>query len=100
MDHQFLQGNMIDAMALVRRQAWQDVGGYTHIPGGWEDFDFWCKLIDAGWHGVLCPERLATYYRHSSSMLQQQTDRHVRRISRLLQARHSWLQLPMAEPDR
>jgi len=96
----FLQGNVIDAMALVRRSAWQAVDGYTHIPGGWEDFDFWCKLIDAGWHGVLCPERLATYHRHASSMLQQHTDRHVRRVSRLLQARHPWLQLPMAQPDR
>ena len=96
----FLKGNVIDAMALIRRQAWQDVGGYVHIPGGWEDFDFWCSLIDAGWHGVLCPEQLATYQVHASSMLQQQTDRHVRRISRLLQARHPWLQLPMAEPNR
>ena len=96
----FERGNAVDAMALVRRQAWQAVGGYTHIPGGWEDFDFWCCLIDAGWHGVLCPERLATYNRHASSMLQQQTDRHVRRISRLLQARHPWLQLPMAGANR
>ena len=96
----FLRGNVVDAMALVRRQAWQAVGGYTHIPGGWEDFDFWCALIDAGWHGVLCPERLTTYNRHASSMLQQQTDRHVRRISRLLQARHPWLQLPMAGANR
>ena len=97
---QFLAGNVVDAMALVRRSAWEAVGGYVHIPGGWEDFDFWCSLIDAGWHGVLCPERLAVYHRHSSSMLQQQTDRHVRRISRLLQARHPWLELPMAQPDR
>ena len=96
----FLEGNVIDAMALIRRQAWKEVDGYIHIPGGWEDFDFWCSLIDAGWHGVICPEQLATYQVHTSSMLQQQTDRHVRRISRLLQARHPWLQLPMAEPNR
>ena len=95
----FLRGNVIDAMALIRRQAWQHVGGYCHIPGGWEDFDFWCSLIDAGWHGVLCPEQLATYHVHSQSMLQQQTNRHVRQVSRLLQARHPWLQLPMARPD-
>ena len=25
-------------MALIRRQAWQHVGGYSHIPDGWEDF--------------------------------------------------------------
>ncbi|MBM5809816.1 MAG: glycosyltransferase, partial [Cyanobacteria bacterium M_surface_9_m1_291] len=58
---QLRHGNSIDAMALVRRKAWQAVGGYTHIPGGWEDYDFWCCLIEAGWHGVLCPQVLATY---------------------------------------
>jgi glycosyltransferase involved in cell wall biosynthesis len=90
----FTHGNYIDAMALVRREAWQAIGGYTHIPGGWEDYDFWCSLIDAGWHGVLCPQVLATYTSHSSSMRASSTRRQERRLSRLLQQRHPWLQLP------
>ena len=90
----FKPGNYIDAMALVRRNAWQAVGGYTHIPGGWEDFDFWCSLIDAGWHGVLCPQVLATYTSHNSSMRTESTTSQERRLSRLLQARHPWLELP------
>jgi len=91
---QFRGGNYIDAMALVRREAWKAVDGYTHIPGGWEDFDFWCSLIDAGWHGVLCPRVLATYTSHESSMRAESTTRQERRLSRLLQMRHSWLDLP------
>ena len=90
----FRRGNYIDAMALVRREAWQAIGGYTHIPGGWEDFDFWCSLIDAGWHGVLCPQVLATYTSHNSSMRTESTTSQERRLSRLLQARHPWLELP------
>ena len=90
----FKRGNYIDAMALVRREAWQAIGGYTHIPGGWEDFDFWCSLIDAGWHGILCPQVLATYTSHSSSMRAAHTTSQERRLSRLLQARHPWLELP------
>jgi GT2 family glycosyltransferase len=97
---QLQAGNMVDAMALVRRGAWQAVGGYSHIPGGWEDFDFWCKLIAAGHHGVLCPQVLATYRQHGDSMLQSQTNRRQRRLSRLLQQRHPWLQLEMARPNR
>jgi GT2 family glycosyltransferase len=96
---QFRHGNVVDAMALIRRSAWQAVGGYTHIPGGWEDFDFWCKLIDAGWHGVLCPQRLAIYRSHGASMLATSSQRQERRLSRLLQARHPWLQLAPADPD-
>ncbi|MDM7936977.1 MAG: glycosyltransferase [Cyanobium sp. CZS 48M] len=92
-------GNQIDAMALVRRSAWDAVSGYSHIEGGWEDYDFWCKLIEAGFHGVLCPQPLATYRAHGQSMTATATSRGLRRISRLLQARHPWLKLPWATDD-
>ena len=85
----FQQGNVIDAMALIRRQAWRHVGGYSHIPDGWEDFDFWCKLIEDGWHGVLCPQRLATSQRSQPHRCcASQTHRHLRAVSRLIQMRH------------
>jgi len=96
---QFLHGNYVDAMALVRRSAWQAVGGYSHIEDGWEDYDFWCKLIESDFSGVLCPQVLATYHCHPKSMIASRTDRNVRQISRTLQARHPWLGLPMAAPD-
>jgi len=89
----------VDAMALVRRSAWETVGGYTPIPGGWEDFDFWCKLIETHWHGVLCPQVLATYIQHGDSMLQAQSNHRQRQLSRILQQRHPWLQLSHAQPQ-
>ncbi|MCP9890239.1 glycosyltransferase [Cyanobium sp. Aljojuca 7D2] len=92
----FRAGNYVDAMALIRRAAWQEVGGYTHIPGGWEDYDFWCKLMDAGMHGVLCPQPLAVYTVHDASMTANATARSQRPLSRLLQQRHPWLELPGA----
>ena len=87
----FLQGNVLDAMALIRRTAWFSVGGYTHIDGGWEDFDFWCKLIEAGFHGLLCPRVLARYHSHARSMTAQSTASNWRPLSRCLQERHPWL---------
>jgi GT2 family glycosyltransferase len=92
----FVGGNYIDAMALIRTQAWRDVGGYSHIQGGWEDFDFWCKLIGAGYHGVLCPRVLARYAAHDESMTARSTSRQWRPLSRCLQQRHPWLRLPYA----
>ena len=94
--HCFRTGNYVDAMALIRRSAWQEVGGYTHIPGGWEDYDFWCKLIDAGMHGVLCPQPLARYTVHDGSMTAKATVQSQWPLSRLLQQRHPWLELPRA----
>ena len=87
------EGNYIDAMALVRVEAWRHVGGYTHIPGGWEDYDFWCKLVDAEWHGLHCPQVLATYTSHLQSMRATSTNRQERQLRRLLQQRHPWLRL-------
>ncbi|MCT0224975.1 glycosyltransferase [Synechococcus sp. CS-1328] len=92
----FRQRNVVDAMALVRRSSWEAVGGYEHIPGGWEDYDFWCKLMEAGHQGVLAPQVLATYHRHGASMLATSTHRHLRAVSRQLQQRHPWLELPLA----
>ena len=83
-------------MALVRRSAWQSVGGYTHIDGGWEDFDFWCKLVDGGFHGIQCPRVLAVYRSHATSMSHSATNHRWRALSRTLQRRHPWLQLPLA----
>ena len=82
-------------MALVRRSAWKSVNGYTHIEGGWEDFDFWCKLVDFGFYGIQCPYILANYRNHSSSMSKTQTNLNHRALSHLLQARHPWLNLPL-----
>jgi glycosyltransferase involved in cell wall biosynthesis len=89
-------GNYIDAMALIRHAAWQRVGGYTHIEGGWEDFDFWCKLVEARFHGVQCPHILAAYRSHASSMTEHSTRRLQRPLSCTLQGRHPWLALPLA----
>lgn len=87
------QGNVVDAMALVRRSAWASVGGFTHIEGGWEDYDFWCKLIARGWHGVQYPMVLAQYRRHANSMSATVTYNSLPTLGRTLQSRHPWLQL-------
>ncbi|QNJ18455.1 beta-glycosyltransferase/ family 2 [Synechococcus sp. A18-25c] len=88
--------NHVDAMALVRRSAWEAVGGYTHIEGGWEDYDFWCKLAEAGFYGLQCPRILAVYRSHAESMSHRATNRSWHALSRTLQQRHPWLQLPLA----
>jgi glycosyltransferase involved in cell wall biosynthesis len=68
--------NYIDAMALIRRSAWQQVGGYRHMPAnGWEDYDLWNKFIEAGLEAVRVPEILCRYRQRESSMLRSATNR-------------------------
>ncbi|MGK7867593.1 glycosyltransferase family 2 protein [Falsiroseomonas sp. E2-1-a20] len=91
-------GNYIDAMALVSRQAWSDVGGYTHLEGGWEDYDFWCKFIEHGYEALFVPEILCRYRVHSTSMLRTETSTSYEALFSQMTFRHPWLRLaPITE---
>ena len=92
--HRLVGGNYIDAMALVARSAWAAVGGYASMRDGWEDYDFWCALAEAGLHGVgLGGDPLADYRVHAGSMLAQVTDIPATkaRVIQNIERRHPWL---------
>ena len=89
----FVKDNYIDAMALVSKDAWAQVGGYSNIDYGWEDYDFWCKFIEAGFEGVYVPELLCRYRVHRSSMRLNETTAERTRLVHRMMASHPWLQL-------
>jgi glycosyltransferase involved in cell wall biosynthesis len=64
-------GNFVDAMAMVRRSALLEAGGYVTDPRlyGWEDFALWCAFADRGWAGVRVPEIVARYRVALNSMI-------------------------------
>jgi glycosyltransferase involved in cell wall biosynthesis len=71
---ELLRGPYIDALAMFRRHALQRVGGYStelieHGWFGWEDYDLWLKLADAGYTCAQVPQILASYRVHSGSMI-------------------------------
>jgi glycosyltransferase involved in cell wall biosynthesis len=71
-------GNTIDAMVLMRRAVWEQVGGYScTMRLGWEDFDLWFKVARLKGWGILVPEILARYRVHGTSMLQTVTNPNV-----------------------
>jgi glycosyltransferase involved in cell wall biosynthesis len=64
----------IDAMAMIRKATVLQVGGYspeygTILPQGFEDYDLWLKLAQAGHTGKLIPHILSDYRVHAASML-------------------------------
>ena len=94
-------GNYIDAMAMISRQAWLDVGGYSHLEGGWEDYDFWCKFIEQGFCAAFVPEMLCRYRVHRTSMLRTESARSYDAIFVEMTMRHPWMKLaPIAPEDR
>ena len=63
--------NYIDAQAMIRRAVLQEFGGYRADDSifGWEDWDLWLRLAEAGRHGVHVPRMLGRYRTQSGSMV-------------------------------
>lgn len=58
----FLARNACPAAALVRRAAWAQVGGYSaDLRAGFEDWDFFLKLLELGGRIEIVPEPLVRY---------------------------------------
>ncbi|CAG9255576.1 hypothetical protein PUN4_240021 [Paraburkholderia unamae] len=91
----FVAGNYVDAMALVAKEAWAVVGGYDHVRYGWEDYDFWCRVAEAGLAGHWKNETLAEYRVHKASMLMAQTTvpENYKRLHQNFRERHPWVSL-------
>jgi glycosyltransferase involved in cell wall biosynthesis len=90
----FLRGNYVDAMALIRKSAWSEVGGYSHFEiSGWEDYDLWCKFIEHDFKGTYVPEILCRYRVHRSSMINRETRPNADLVTSEMMFRHPWLEL-------
>jgi len=64
-----LARNVVNGAALVRRPAFDAVGGYDEsMREGCEDWDFWLRLVEHGYQGAIVPEVLFYYRRRSDSM--------------------------------
>ena len=61
------------------------------LNGPWEDYDFWCKLVEKGFFGVQSPTVQAIYRAHSNAMSHIATNRSWKALSRTLNERHEWL---------
>lgn len=65
-----VQGAYIDAMALFRRTAFEELGGYEDPPGigGWEDYDWWLRAAEDGRRAQLVASYVGRYREHAGSM--------------------------------
>ncbi len=84
------RGNTIDAMVMHKRSLLIAAGGYSSdMPAmGWEDYELWFKIAEAGGWGILVPEILARYRVHSTSMLHQTTNPNAYALTQYLRHRH------------
>ena len=70
-----LARNAVNGAAVVRRQAFDAVGGYDEaMREGCEDWDLWLRLVESGRHGTIIPEVLFYYRRRADSMSRRMLD--------------------------
>lgn len=87
-----LHSNTIFCNALFPRKAWVEVGGYDEsdtMRWGWEDYEFWIRCLDAGYH-VNTSDFIALRYRcHQGQMTQATTYPHWEELKAYLRTKHS-----------
>ena len=88
----------VDAMALFDREVVLSLGGYAtdHPWMGWEDYDLWLKLAQAGRSCALVPELLSAYRVHPGSMINE-TNRNAAALARHF--RRKFAPLALRHPD-
>jgi GT2 family glycosyltransferase len=79
----------IDAMALFDRRILRELGGYSvdlieHGWFGWEDYDLWLSIAQAGHQVRQVPQVVARYREHPGAMLRR-TNRDTAALARHLQ---------------
>lgn len=66
-----LQTNVIYSNSVFPRQAWVDVGGFDEsetMKKGWEDREFWLRVLGAGYKSVIGEYVALLWRRHPKSM--------------------------------
>lgn len=82
------KSNYVDVMALIRKDVWQQVGGFSHIEEGWEDYDFWLKFIDHNLEPGYLPEILCRYRVHEKSRTAREALRAHHQLELIMAFRH------------
>ena len=74
---------------ILRKAAFDAVGGYDGTLRAAEDFDLWLRLLEAGWRGDYVPRPLARYRRRAGSLSRQTATLMTRGRARLPERRRA-----------
>jgi glycosyltransferase involved in cell wall biosynthesis len=80
----------IGAVALMRRQLFEDVGGFDPAFDGYEDWEFWLHALARGWRGRRVEAVTLLYRRHGRTMFAGARG-HYRASYRQLRRKHAEL---------
>jgi glycosyltransferase involved in cell wall biosynthesis len=88
--YRLLYRHTIGSTALMRREVFEQTGGFDPQFRGYEDWDFWLQALEHGWRGRRVPEVTFEYRRHGPTMLSR-ARLEYRESYRRLRAKHAGL---------
>jgi len=94
-----VHSNYIDTMALIRREVWDEFGGFdpqVAAMGGYDDYAFWLQLAAAGYRGELVSSFIGRYRVHGTS-LQSLLNLDTKEFMQFYRDRHPSLPWPALE---
>jgi GT2 family glycosyltransferase len=94
-----VHSNYIDTMALIRREVWDEFGGFDPqiaAMGGYDDYAFWLQLAAAGYRGELVSSFIGRYRVHGTS-LQSLLNLNTKEFMQFYRDRHPSLPWPALE---
>lgn len=88
-----LEGNYIDMCALVRREAFLEVGGFDEHPDliGFEDWDLWIRMGQTSWRSYFIPEQLFDYRVRKDSVMGSLVEEKRKRMFSYIGSKHGYL---------
>ena len=87
--YKLLRENTLHSASIFRRQCWEKVNGYDErMKHGYEDWEFWIKIIKTGWNVGYIPEALFFYRRHKGSMLKKSRKFHEELVDYIRKKHH------------
>lgn len=74
--------NQLNPPGVFRRCTWEEVGGYREsMRQGYEDWEFWIRLVYHGYRGYRIPEKLIYVRREGESFYHRAIERHQELVS-------------------
>jgi glycosyltransferase involved in cell wall biosynthesis len=80
--------NYIPMCALVRKQAWEDVGGIDENLLQFEDWEFWISIYKTGWEFVFINKPMFEYRISKNSLIAQAPEENFHKAVAYIYAKH------------
>lgn len=86
-----LASNYIDSCAIIRKQTWENAGGYDELEMLWEDWNFWHSVMKTRWQFYYIDETLFDYRVRHEGSLRQTADQRGKEVENYIAQKHGSL---------